>query len=152
MKVEEENIREMEFGDAYDSIPAQVWPYLKWNWNDFFSSILFKWINNAFFRIETSSSLTLEHFMTSNRLTQIVTLPWSWQKSTNLVKCWSSKIQPSNNLGHQRMLPKKCLVLFYLYFHPFNRAHICILRQAVKCLSDVFQRMRTKSIGKQGHF
>ena len=36
MKVEEENIREMEFGDAYDSIPAQVWPYLKWNWNDFF--------------------------------------------------------------------------------------------------------------------
>ena len=74
--------------------------------------------------------------MTSNRLTQIVTLPWSWQKSTNLVKCWSSKIQPSNNLGHQRMLPKKCLVLFYLYFHPFNRAHICILRQAVKCLSN----------------
>ena len=50
MKVEEENIREMEFGDAYDSIPAQVWPYLKWNWNDFFSSILFKWINNVFFQ------------------------------------------------------------------------------------------------------
>ena len=42
MKVEE-NIREMEFGDAYDSIPAQVWPYLKWNWNDFFFGILFKY-------------------------------------------------------------------------------------------------------------
>ena len=90
MKVEEETIREMEFGDAYDSIPAQVWPYLKWNWNDFFASILFL-MKNYRFRIETSSSLTLEHFLTSNRLAKIVTLPWSWQKSTNLVQCSSSK-------------------------------------------------------------
>ena len=29
MKVEEENIREMEFGDAYDSVPVQV--DLTWN-------------------------------------------------------------------------------------------------------------------------
>ena len=120
----------------------------------FSPSILFL-MNRYRFRIETSSYLTLEHFLTSNRLAQIVTLPWSWQKSTNLVQCSSSKNPnpvPSNKLGHQRMLPKKYFVLIYLYFHPFNRAHICILRQNVKCLSNVFERMRTKSIGKQGHF
>ena len=90
MKVEEETIREMEFGDAYDSIPTQVWPYLKWNWSDFFPAYFF-FTKNYRFRIETSSSLTLEHSLTSNRLAQIVTLPWSWQKSTNLVQCSPSK-------------------------------------------------------------
>ena len=93
-------------------------------------------MNRYRFRIETSSYLTLEHFLTSNRLAQIVTLPWSWQKSTNLVQCLSSKIQPNNKLGHQRMLPKNVFVLFYLYFHPSNRALICILRQTVKCLPN----------------
>ena len=151
MKVEEENIREMEFGDAYDSIPAQVWPYLKWNWNDFFFQYTVFNVKYRF-RIETSSSLTLEHFLTRNRLAKIVILPWSWQKSTNLVQCSPLKIQPSNKLGYQRMLPKNGLGNFYMYFHPFNRAHICILRQAVKCLSIVFQRMRTKSFGKEDHF